>query len=70
MLKKSELQGFIDYQLELCKRCMNNPYIKVLTTDDKIYSMEDFLFYIDDIEQIDKIWNDKENFMIYDVKRA
>jgi len=68
MLKKSELQGFIDYQLELCKRGMNNPYIKVLTTDDKIYSMEDFLFYIDDIEQIDKIWNDKENFMIYDSK--
>lgn len=70
MLKKNELQGFIDYQLELCKRCMNNHYIKVLTTDDKIYSMEDFLFYIDDIEQIDKIWNDKENFMIYDAKIA
>ena len=70
MLKKSELQGFIDYQLELCKRSMNNPYIKVLTTDDKIYSLEDFLFYIDDVNKICRIWNDKENFMIYDAKIA
>ena len=70
MLKKSELQGFIDYQLNLFKEGLLNKYLKVLCINDKIYSMEDFLFYIDDIEQIDKIWNDKENFMIYDAKIA
>ena len=69
MLKKSELQEFIDYQLNLFKEGLLNKHLKVLC-NDKIYSMEDFLFYIDDIEQIDKIWNDKENFMIYDAKIA
>ena len=41
MLKKSELQEFIDYQLNLFKEGLLNKYLKVLCINDKIFSISE-----------------------------